>query len=87
MNEWRSIFGIRITLKSNVCERHFNPEDICFRSICTPGTYNVGIIKSLKLNAIPLKIQKYRKTSKKRSRVKKCNIDISTKKKRKIEGT
>lgn len=51
MYEWSSVFGLHLTMKSRVCEKHFKSEDAETREV-----------KSLKYDAVPLKIQNYGKT-------------------------
>lgn len=61
MNERSSAFGLNLTMKSIVCEKHFESEDILSHSILTSGAEK-SEVKSLKYSAVPLKIQTYGKT-------------------------
>lgn len=67
-------------MKSHVCERHFNPEDITSRDVFITDQ-GLGKVKSLKSVAVPVKIKKIGGALK-RSRAINGNEDMSIKKHR-----
>lgn len=85
MNEWSSIFGLNLTMRSRVCEEHFNSEDILSHDIFAADT-GLRKIKSLKYNAMPLKIKKYENPLKQYSG-NDSNENIKTNKTKKNAGT
>lgn len=78
MNDWSSLIGIPLTMKSCVCEIHFNPEDISSKDIFVPHK-GLSKIKTLKCNSLPVKINKYGGALK-RSWIINDNEDVSIKK-------